>query len=121
MDKNLNILLNGNNVLVERFEMPKQTESGLILPEAYANDKDGVGTVNRLDPWQKRGVITKIGMSCSEEFKKNFKEGDIVHFGFGGVEPIPIRKDVMVEDTPFILINEWSIHWKELEESVASS
>ena len=117
-EKELNIVLNGTACLIERFPMPKKTESGLLLPESYVNSKEDVNQTLRLDPYQKRGRILRIGISCSEKFRENFKEGDIIHFSGEGVMPVPLRKDVYVEESEFALINEWAIHWKECDKEL---
>jgi co-chaperonin GroES (HSP10) len=112
--KELNILLNGSRVLVRRIEMPSKTDSGLVLPRQYMDDKHEVGTVRDLDPYQKRGVIERIGVDCSESFREHFKEGDIVHFGPHGYEPVPLVKDKVDENSPYVLVEQYQIHWKEL-------
>jgi len=115
-------VLNGSKVMLERLEMPKKTESGIVLPSSYVNDKEDVNKTLQLDPYQKRGRIMHIGIACSELFRENFKVGDIVHFGPNSYMPVPLDKEVMQEDTPYVLIDEWSIDWKDIEvEEVLSS
>jgi co-chaperonin GroES (HSP10) len=112
--KELSILLNGSRVLVERIAMPTKTDGGLILPKQYMDDKTEVGMVRDLDPFQKRGVIVAMGWNCSEGFKSHYSIGDVVHFSPGSYEPVPISKDKIDENSPYVLIDEYSIHWKEI-------
>jgi co-chaperonin GroES (HSP10) len=122
MDKTIEILLNGSRVLVRRFPIETKTDSGLILPDYISTDKEAVGTGKRLDPFQKRGEVIAIGIDCSETFKSNFTIGDIVHFGPHAVEPVPLEKQTGVEDsTEYVLIDSYSIHWKELGSTATQS
>jgi co-chaperonin GroES (HSP10) len=109
------ILLNGSKLLVRRFKVPEKTESGIIVPNHYLNQKESVSEVHNLDPYQKRGVIESIGISVSESFKEHYKIGDIVCFGPNACMPVPLRRDVIDEDSPYALIEEWAIDWKETD------
>lgn len=107
-------IINGNLILVKRLPVAKKTKSGLVLPESYIDPKTDVSKpVNTTDKFQKRGHIIGIGISCSKEFKEHFKEGDEVHFGPNSFEPVPLDKENITESTEYVLINEYSIHYKE--------
>jgi len=110
-----NVLMNGTYVLIEREPRKAVTDSGILLPDTYNNDKRDVGTVERIDPYQKKGRILAIGIDCSESFKENFKVGDMVHFAPGSFDVAILDKDTLTIDPKYIITDSYSIHWKEVE------
>lgn len=69
--------LKGSRIMVRRFEYPKQTDSGLILPMSFTKAKEDVNTTIELPKFQNRGEVIAIG---SEVKDGEYELGDIVHF-----------------------------------------
>jgi co-chaperonin GroES (HSP10) len=112
-DKLLNITLNNTSVLVKRFPVPKATQSGLIIPTSFTNEKQDTSEVYHTDEFQKRGEIVHISPFCSEGFRDVFKVGDKVHFCPNCFRPVPLDKEHLSDSTEFILVDQYCIDWKE--------
>lgn len=113
-EQDLNILLNGTRILVEREKVAQKTKSGIIVPDSFIKAKESVSEVHTLDPYQKRGRIVGMGVGVSSKFREHFAIGDMIHFGPHACNPVPIRKDVIDDNSPYALLDEFQVDWKEL-------
>ena len=69
--------LRGDKLIVRRYEYPKQTDSGLILPESYQKLNENVHETHDLPKYQNRGEIIAIGDGVEDGV---YALGDVVHF-----------------------------------------
>jgi hypothetical protein len=73
----------GSKVIIERFEFPKQLDSGLFLPTAISNERKEVGSVLETIKFQNRGKVVAVG-----EDVKDINPGEIVVFDHRGAIPL---------------------------------
>lgn len=67
----------GDKLLIRRIPFPKETKSGLYLPETFIDTKTDVSKEINKPLFQNKGIIIGIGEDVKEG---KFNLGDIVHF-----------------------------------------
>lgn len=101
--------LPSDKIIIKRFPRPEKTESGLILPSHYKDEKQEVGHTAYMNKYLHVGEVVAVGPDC--EF---VELGDVVHilpaaydlFYVSKMDPEYLATNVEEVNNPYVMTSE---------------